>query len=194
MRSIIYLHGFNSSPHSAKAQIIQAYFQKHHCDVVCHIPTLSIEPAHAIEQVSDIIVKSQAQGENPTLMGSSLGGFYATYLSQQFGLKAVLINPAVAAHQLLVDHVGEQTHFHTGERYQFTTAYLEQLQWMNVEHISQPENFFVLLQAGDEVLDYQQAIALFSRSSLWVSGGGSHAFDHIEQTIPAVLNFLHHAK
>lgn len=192
MHDIIYLHGFNSSPRSTKAQVIQTYFQTHH-HVMCHVPALAIEPARAIDQTSELIVHIQAKGKQPALMGSSLGGFYATYLSEQFNLKAVLINPAVAAHHLLVDHIGEQTNFHTDEKYQFTHEHVEQLRALDITRLTHPKNFFVLLQTGDEVLDYQRAIALFSHSSLWVSGGGSHSFDHIERTLPAVLNFLRNA-
>jgi hypothetical protein len=190
VQAIIYLHGFNSSPHSHKAQIIQQYFKTHHPDVLCHVPALPIEPASAIRIAEELITNAQAQAMKVALIGSSLGGFYATYLSEQFNVKAALINPAVAAHELLVDEVGEQTNFHTGERYQFTHTYVEQLRALDVKRITHPHNFFVLLQTGDEVLDYQRAIALFSRSSLWVSGGGSHAFDGFEKTIPASLIFL----
>jgi uncharacterized protein len=190
VHDIIYLHGFNSSPRSTKAQVIQANFQNHHHDMMCHVPALAVEPARAVDHISELIVQIQAEGKQPALMGSSLGGFYATYLSEQFNLKAVLINPAVAAHQLLVDQIGEQTNFHTDEKYQFKQEYIEQLRALDITRLTYSKNFFVLLQTGDEVLDYQRAIALFSRSSLWVSGGGSHSFDQFELTLPAVLNFL----
>jgi hypothetical protein len=192
--TIIYLHGFNSSPQSQKAQIISHHFKTHYPDVICHIPALPPEPASAIAQVEQLISQNTMQHAKPVLMGSSLGGFYATYLSEQFDLKAVLINPAVAAHELLIDEVGEQTNFHTGEKYQFTQHYVEQLRELDVKQIQHPANFMVLLQTGDEMLDYKHTVALFSHSSLWVSGGGSHAFDNIEQTIPAILNFLKNTK
>lgn len=194
MQAIIYLHGFNSSPLSQKAKIISQYFAKHHLNINFHVPALPIEPLIAINIVSELINNSKAQGILPLLIGSSLGGFYASYLSEQFDLKAVLINPAIAAHELLINHIGEQTNFHTGEKVNFTHHHIEQLRSIEIKHITHPENFFVLLQTGDEVLDYQRAIALFSRSSLWVSGGGSHAFDNVGQTIPAILNFLRSVK
>ena len=136
------------------------------------------------------LAKTIRQDARLCLCGSSLGGFYATWLAEQSGCRAVLINPAVRPHTLLKKYLGENRNYHTGESWQFEQRHIDQLREMHKPAISQPERYLVLLQTGDETLDYRDAAEYYQGSNLLIEQGGSHAFDHFESHIPKILDFL----
>ncbi|MDR3391518.1 MAG: YqiA/YcfP family alpha/beta fold hydrolase [Sulfuriferula sp.] len=185
---LIYVHGFNSGSVSSKARELQAYFARAGKPEAVLCPDLPHRPAQAIAMLSELI----AAHDTVTLVGSSLGGFYATWLAERFGIKAALVNPAVHAHLLLAGEIGEQKNYSSGEVYQFTPQHLEELAALDLAHAQHPENFLLLVETGDEVLDYRDALAYYAESRQIVVPGGNHGFLSFTQYIPAILEFQAH--
>jgi len=185
---ILYLHGFRSSPQSAKARLMASHMaeQGRAADLLC--PALSVDPAEAIAHCSELIAQCRAGGRTPTLVGSSLGGYYATWLAEQFDLKAVLINPAVLAHLSLAGYVGTQTHFHTGEPFEFTTGHVDSLRRLEIAR-STPSRYLLLAEKGDEVLDWRQAAERYAGCDQRIFDGGDHSFTRFADMLPTILDF-----
>ncbi len=185
---IIYLHGFNSSPASFKARQLGKYLAEK--QLACHylVPELDVEPATAIKNLQNLVVEYKDRCDI-TLIGSSLGGYYATYLSEAYDLKVVHINPAVFPAQLLEDCIGINTNYHTDEQYEFTREHIAQLKDFEVVTISKPENHLVFLQTADDTLDYRDAARKFRHCHLCLEKGGSHGFDNFERIIPRIMAF-----
>ena len=184
----VYIHGFNSSPESFKAKCFEQFLIENHPDEQFIVPRLSDLPARAMVTLTDLI--NQHRDEKIALIGSSLGGFYATWLSQQYHLKAVLINPAVNPQELLVDFLGTNKNFYTGEEYEFTTEHIVQLDTVTTNNIYSPELLMVLLQSGDEVLDYRLAEKKYSATRLIVETGGDHSFQNFAKYCEPIYWFL----
>ncbi|TRX53881.1 YqiA/YcfP family alpha/beta fold hydrolase [Thalassomonas sp. M1454] len=186
-KKILVIHGFNSSPQSLKAQLTVQYMQQHYPEIEVVVPQILSTPEAAIKQLCDII---EAQPNTDWYFtGSSLGGYFATYLVDKYKRPAVLINPAVTPYLLLADYIGEQVNPHTGEVYQVTPEHMQQLKLIESE-ICQQKMFFVMVQTGDEVLDYQQAVAKYGNCKLEVQKGGDHSFIHFEQMLPKIAEFF----
>ncbi len=185
MTSLLYIHGFNSSPQSAKAQQLAADLARHHPAVPCAIPTLPNDPAGAIA----LLEKEIARLGQPLLLGSSLGGCYATYLAQQHGLRAALINPAVRPWLHFDGYLGTQTNHYTGERWELTLAHVDALRALAVPTLARPQDFLVLLQTGDETLDWRVAADYYRDCSVLKQIGGSHGFDNFEDCLPLIYRF-----
>lgn len=185
----LYLHGFNSSPASTKAQQLYAYYRDNGWEDSIYIPALSFDPKMAIYQLGCIMNDMDAdQRRNLLVIGSSLGGFYATYLAEHYGCKAVLINPAVDPHLLLKENLGVHQNYYTDEVCELTLAHLDTLIELNVD-VTQFERYRVYLQTGDETLDYRQAEQKYVQSELIIEEGGNHGFQHFERIIPDILGF-----
>lgn len=186
-QKILVIHGFNSSPQSLKAQITRQYMQIMHPEVEVLCPQLASNPCAAIKQLCDII-----EDDNHCqwyLTGSSLGGFFATYLAAKYQLKAVLINPAVKPYDLVDDILGEHSNPYTGEVYQVTVAHMQQLKLYERDKIDR-KSFFVMVQTGDEVLDYQHAVDKYQQCRLEVQQGGDHSFINFAKMLPNIVNFF----
>ena len=123
------------------------------------------------------------------VVGSSLGGFYATVAAERYGVAAVLVNPAIQPDESLRDYAGIQTNLYTGESFDVTAAHFRELRAMRVDRITRPERYWLLVQSGDEVLDYRQAVAFYAGAWQLVQGGGDHAFEGFDAQIPAILRF-----
>jgi hypothetical protein len=188
----VYLHGFLSSPHSKKAQELVQFFTDHQMPDQLIVPTLSFEPATAIQQAQDAVHKLQQQAgiERVFVMGSSLGGFYATYLAEQEGVKAVLINPAVRPFELFDNYLGPNKHFYDGQTYILEMKHIEQLQSFEVDIISKPKNLFLLLQTGDETLDYRLATEKYIDCPSWLEPGGTHSFENFMNRLEMIFHFI----
>lgn len=185
-RRVLYIHGFNSSPDSRKAQDLCRYCQEHAPGVEVSVPALPHDPAAAMEQLETEVARNPPPG---LLVGSSLGGYYATYLAEKHGLKAALVNPAVAPHRTLNrEFLGRHTNMYTGEEYEITPAHVKALRGFETP-VRHPEYFLLLVQTGDEVLDYHLAVEKYAGSSQIVQEGGDHAFADFEAVIPEILNF-----
>jgi len=185
--NILYLHGFNSSPQSEKAEITKQYIEKHHNNVNFHCPQLMSSPNAVIEQLERIL-----QVNSPYkwgIIGSSLGGYFATYLSEKYSVKAVLINPAVKPFELLVDYLGEQTNPYTQEVYQVSKRHMHELKALYEEKISK-KNYMVMVQTGDEVLDYHQAAQRYHDTKLIIQQGGNHHFVNYQKMLPNIMKFM----
>lgn len=184
---IVYLHGFNSTPASGKARLLETHMQTLGREVDYFCPQLPNGPREAID-----FIEAGVKARKPasvTLVGSSLGGFYATYLAETHGWKAVLVNPAVHAHLLLADAVGPQANWHTGEKWVLTEAHIAELAALDVPAITRPERYLLLVQTGDEVLDYRDAVAYYAGARQIVEDGGNHGFIGFERHFQTILDF-----
>lgn len=200
-KNILYLHGFNSSPLSIKAEQTRQYFHQHFPDINFVCPQLATSPSEAILQLEAIIESDKepsAKGEVSRrqwfLIGSSLGGYFASYLANKYQLRAVLINPAIKPFELLEEYIGEQTNPYTDITYQVTTQHMQALKAIeqNAPNFDdqQKNNYLVMVQTGDEVLDYQQAVEKYQHCRLIVEPGGDHSFIGFDKKLPIIAAFL----
>jgi predicted esterase YcpF (UPF0227 family) len=185
MPPLIYIHGFNSSPRSHKANLLLARMQALGLGGQLLIPALPADPSRAMQVLEQAL--AELPGRSACLVGSSLGGYYATWLAERHRLRAVLLNPAVTPYELLLDYLGDNENPYTGERYRITESDIDVLKGFDVERLSHPENFLVYVETGDEVLDYRQAVEKFAKAELVVFPGGSHEMVNFESVIDDIL-------
>ena len=188
--NIIYLHGFQSSALSIKGQQIKAFCQQY-TDFQVYLPDLNMPPQQVLTHVSDMI----AGLDQVVLIGSSLGGFYATQLVAKHGVPAVLINPAMRPWQLFHDLFGsEHIPYVVNAEWTLDHSHLDQLQQMALPFVQDADKILVLLQQGDEVLDYREAQRYYSNAShqsmIITEANGKHAMDNFADKIPMALQFL----
>jgi predicted esterase YcpF (UPF0227 family) len=188
VKKLLVIHGFNSSPQSQKARQTVTFMQAHHSDVEVVCPQLQTSPLAAMAQLEEII--NSAPQACWYLTGSSLGGYFATYLAEKYQLKAVLINPAVTPYLLLADYIGVQQQPYTGESYEITAEHMRDLKAFDIEQLSDKNRFMVMVQTGDEVLDYRQAVAKYQGCHLEVQAGGDHSFINFTAMLPAIVGFF----
>lgn len=186
MTELIYIHGFNSSPQSAKAQQLLAWAARYRPDLRLQVPALPVDPEKALALLEASV---QACGTAPGLIGSSLGGFYANVLAARHGLRAVLVNPAVHPHVLLGQYLGQLSNYHTGEAAELRHEHIAVLERLEVRP-PYPERLWVLLESGDDTLDYRQAAAFYAGCHVDIAAGGSHAYEGFEAKLPAIVEFL----
>ncbi len=185
---IIYLHGFNSSAESKKSKILDSYLKRKN-PINLESPNLSISPKKAISQIEKIIKNS---ANRVCLIGSSLGGLYATFIANKYDLKSVTINPVVKNHiSGMKDLVGTHKNFHTNEEYEFTMEYYSELQRLGLETLNKPLNHLCLIKMSDEVLDHKLTSAYFSKSYILCEKGGTHGYDDFSEKIPLILDYLY---
>ena len=146
-------------------------------------------PRAAIALAERQIAAARATGAPVTVVGSSLGGYYATHLAEKHRLRAALINPAVVAHISLAEFIGPQTNLYTGETFEFRPEYIEELRSIEVPRISRPQDFLLLTETGDEVLDYRLAVAKYAGARQMVLEGGDHSFTRWDEYLDTVLEF-----
>lgn len=186
----LYLHGFLSSPASEKAQQMLALFDAHpELGEIC-APFIHFDPQDAIALAEAELLLLKQRHERVWIVGSSLGGFYATYLAEKHQVPAVLINPAVRPFELFRHYLGEHTHYHTGETYLLEAHHLTQLEALNTATITSPEQLLLLLQTADETLDYRHAAELYRACPAWLEGGGDHSFQRFMARTPEILGHL----
>ena len=187
MTKILYLHGFASSADSTKANQISSFINKEMKKTKILIPDLNNNIKHAHDQIKFIIKQ-----ECPTaFMGSSLGGFYGTYFSEKYNLPCVNINPAIPPLDMS-EYLGENTNYSTGKKFTIDQKQLDFLNAMSksIKKIKKPENFMTLVQSGDEVLNYKQALAYYAGSQIDVTYGGNHSFDGFDNYLEKIQVFL----
>lgn len=185
---VIYLHGFNSSPDALKAQQLGDYLQQHHPKVDYRRPYIPGPPDQAVASLSDMI--TMLAGRRVCLVGSSLGGFYASWLAARFDCRAVLVNPAVAAHRLLQSRLGQQRNPYSGEQYELTTAHMQTLQSLCLEAPDDPRRFLLLVQMADEVLDARAALRYYRRCQCLIEPGGNHRFAGFQRHLPLICSWF----
>ena len=183
---LIYLHGFNSSPQSHKAQVLARHLAERGLGGCYACPALPHQPEAAVAVIEAELVRAP---KGPvTLVGSSLGGFYATWFAEKHGLKAVLINPAIHPHRDLRGFLGVQQNLHSGEKYELTEAHLAQWAQRFVTVIT-PARYLLLVETGDETLDYREAVAKYAGAKQMVVQGGDHTLQSFAHHIPLILEF-----
>lgn len=180
---IIYLHGFNSSAQSHKAQVLGRYLQEHGLGAQYACPAMPPLASDAMRAVEKLLGKAPV-----CFVGSSLGGFYATWLAEKHDAKAVLINPAIDPHVGLRAYLGPQKNLHTGEPYELTEAHLKGWQDLYVPRIT-PSRYLLLVETGDEVLDYRRAVERYAGAEQVVVGGGDHSLVTFPRHLPRILEF-----
>jgi hypothetical protein len=184
---ILYLHGFRSSPQSFKARLIAERLQALGRGAEYFCPQLPASPRDAIALAS-AIVKRFAPAD-VTLIGSSLGGYYATWLAEQAGCRAVLLNPAVKPPRDLEKYVGVTTAYHSDERFEFKREYIDELQALGVDKITLPQRYFLIAATGDEVLDWREMVAHYPGARQCVIDGSDHGISGFEHYVDQVLGF-----
>jgi uncharacterized protein len=183
---LLYIHGFNSTSGSSKAQELKLWLEAlgRGDEWVC--PDLPHQPAAAIAELSRTI---EAAKSPVKLIGSSLGGFYASVLAARYGLRAVLVNPAVHPQLLLRQALGPQKNWHTSEEYDFSQSHLNALAAMDEPAPAQPTNLLLLVETGDEVLDYKDAVAYYRDCHQIILQGGDHGFTRFADLLPFIDAF-----
>lgn len=184
---ILYLHGFRSSPQSFKTSLLASRMQAlgRGDEYVC--PQLPASPRAAIG-----LALEHANKVDPselTLIGSSLGGYYATWIAEKIGCRAVLLNPAVNAARDLAGQVGVKTQYHSNEPFEFKAEYVDELKALAVDRITQPERYFLLAATGDELLDWREMVAQFSQACQHVIQGSDHGMSDFDNYVDEVLKF-----
>lgn len=184
---ILYLHGFRSSPQSFKARLLAERMQAlgRADEYLC--PQLPASPKEAIALALQL-VQSCAPAEL-TIIGSSLGGYYATWLAERLGCRAVLLNPAVQPPRDLEQYVGVSTAYHSDAPFEFKREYIEELQALALTEISRPERYFLIAATGDEVLDWQQMVAHYPCARHRVINGSDHGLSDFAHLADEVLAF-----
>jgi hypothetical protein len=183
---IVYLHGFRSSPQSFKARLIGQRMRELGLEARYQCPQLSERPATAMADA--LALTSGMDAADLTLIGSSLGGFYAAWMAEKLGCRAVLLNPAIRAHEKLRRHVGTQTAYHDASTsFEFRAEYLVELAGMHVEVITRPERYMVLAATGDELLDWREMVGAFPGARHKVIQGSDHGMadfaDHMDEVL-----------
>ena len=183
---IAYLHGFNSSPQSHKAQVLRRFLAERGLGAQYACPALPPLASAAIREAERFLSKDTC------FIGSSLGGFYATWLAEKHRVKTVLINPAIDPHIGLRAYLGRQENLHTGEPYELTEAHLRDWERHCVPRIT-PERYLLIVETGDEVLDYRRALERYAGAEAIVVQGGDHSLQSFPQHLPRILEFAHAA-
>ena len=184
---LIYIHGFNSSSQSGKARELSLWMAERGLAESCVCPDLPDRPDEAIALLEGLIASGRGRAK---FIGSSLGGYYATWLAEKHGLKAVLINPCVACHEKLAGEVGRiQKNWHSGAEYLFTDAHVAELAELHVSRITRPERYLLLAEQGDEVLDWREAAAYYRGCRQEILEGGEHGFSRFAEYVPMIVGF-----
>ena len=186
---LLYLHGFRSSPASFKARLMLDWLGIHRPALTVWCPQLPPSPAAAWTLIEQGTADWPAKGM--AVVGSSLGGFYATALAEARGCRAMLLNPAVDPARDLAAHVGEQSHFHAPEeRFLFRPEFVDELLALTPAAITKPERYGLLVAKGDEVLDWREMVGRYPGARLRLLEGGDHGLSDFEQHLPFVLDSL----
>ena len=180
---IVYLHGFNSSPQSHKAQELGRFMAQRRLAAQYACPALSPLAADAIREIEKLPLH-----RGVCFVGSSLGGFYATYLVEKHQARAVLVNPAIDPHIGLREYLGSQKNLHTGEPYELTGAHLKEWQDLYLPRLT-PRRYLLLVETGDEVLDYRRAVERYAGAEQVVIEGGDHSLQSFPRHLQRILEF-----
>ena len=186
---LLYLHGFRSSPQSTKARSMAAWVAAHRPALKWWCPQLPPSPQEAAELI-DAGTRDWPEADM-AVMGSSLGGFYAAWLAQRRGCRAVLINPAVDPARDLAHYIGEHKSWHDStERFYFEPHFVDELRDLEAGQLTAPKRVMAVIATGDEVLDWREMQARYAGSHLRIVKGSDHALSDFEQHLPAILAHL----
>lgn len=187
MKTIVYLHGFISSPQSKKAVMLGDYLANCVTGVEYRVPRLHHRPGVAIGEVEAACAGIPA--DDLTLVGSSLGGFYATVAAERLGCRAALLNPAVRPHLHFDRHLGPQRNLYTGEEFVLGPGHVAELAALQPERITRPERYWLFVETGDVVLDYRQAVDFYRGALHTVVRGGDHTLASFPEHVPDIVEW-----
>jgi predicted esterase YcpF (UPF0227 family) len=187
---LLYLHGFRSSPQSTKARQLAAWVSSARPDLHWWCPQLPPSPAQALREVMAGL--ADWPQDAMAVIGSSLGGFYATVVAERMGCPAVLLNPAVEPARDLAGWIGVTAAWHSGEQIYFRSEYVDELRALRPCHITRPERYFAVIAKGDEVLDWREMAQRYAGCHLRLVEGSDHALsDFAQDHLGHVIDFLH---
>ena len=185
---LLYLHGFRSSPASFKARRMADWMRRHAPKVTWWCPQLPPSPRAALSLIEDGITGWPRDGM--AVIGSSLGGFYATVVAERVGCPAVLLNPAVNPARDLARHIGETTQYHSDDTFYFRPGYVDELRAMTTGRLARPARYFAVIATGDEVLDWREMSERYRGAHLRIVEGSDHGLTDFDDHLPHVLRFL----
>jgi predicted esterase YcpF (UPF0227 family) len=187
VKTIVYLHGFISSPQSKKAVMLGDYLANVVSSVGYRVPQLHHRPARAMDEV-----EAACAGIEPadlTLVGSSLGGFYATLAAERLGCRAALLNPAVHPHAHFERYLGPQRNLYTGEEFELTRGHIDELRALDLAAITRPQRYWLFVETGDVVLDYRDAVAFYKGALHTIVRGGDHTLVSFPEHVPELVEW-----
>lgn len=185
---LLYLHGFRSSPQSVKARALAAHMAAKGLADAFRCPQLPVAPAEAMAMLRTEVARlAEHTGRLPTVVGSSLGGFYATRLAEELGVRAVAVNPVVHPSRGLSAYVGRLTNLYTGETFEWTSEHVAQLRALERDRLEHPERIWLMVELGDELLDHRQTIAFYQGAKQTVLEGGDHSFTRWNDYLDEIL-------
>lgn len=185
---LLYLHGFRSSPQSAKARLMEQHLELHHPQVHFWCPQLPPSPQVAMQLVAQGI---QSWPHTMAVVGSSLGGFYATWVAQQKACPSVMLNPAVHPARDLARYIGELSSWHQPEdRFFFREEYIQELRDLDMRAHAQRAAELAIIAKGDELLDWREMQARYPQAQHILLEGGDHALSTFAEHLPAIDQFL----
>jgi uncharacterized protein len=185
---LLYLHGFRSSPSSTKARIMGRWAAQHRPELMWLCPQLDPSPRKAMRQVFAQI--EDWPRDSMAVVGSSLGGFYATVVAERSGCRAVLLNPAVDPARDLVKYIGAITAWHGDEKFFFHAEYIDELRAMHPTAITRPGRYFAVIAKGDEVLDWREMAGRYAGCKIRLLEGGDHALSDFDAHLSEIVRFL----
>jgi uncharacterized protein len=188
---ILYLHGFRSSPRSFKARLLAARLAELGLTDQWQCPQLPVSPVETVALAERLAAQALAADSNATLtlIGSSLGGFFATYLAEKHGWRAMLLNPAVVPQRDLSAYIGEQPLWHDEGSIVVEPHHIDELRSLAVTVITRPERYHLIAATGDEVLDYREMLAHYPGVRTTLIQGGDHAISQFADHVEDVLAF-----
>ena len=185
---LLYLHGFRSSPQSFKAQRVADWVRRERPDLQWWCPQLPPSPADAMRQVADGIASWPR--ERMAVIGSSLGGFYASVVAEREGCQAVVLNPAVEPARDLEKFIGEITAWHSDDRFFFRREFIDELRLLRPAAITRHERYFAVIAKGDELLDWTEMTARYAGCRTKLLEDGDHALSDFDEHLPDIVGFL----
>lgn len=186
MTTTLYLHGFCSHPDSNKGRLLRAAHEEVGIPFIA--PALHVGPKKA----SEIILKS-VRGIDPkelVVIGSSLGGFYATWLTEQIGCRAILLNPAVSPWKVVGDNLGKHELTEIGVTIEVLPSHVGELKSMRTASLKHPHQYLTFLGNEDEILDWTEGLFFYRDTQVRIVEGGDHRFSHFEELIPEIMRFV----
>ena len=185
--TILYFHGFKSSSDSGKAQEFKKFIENKTSQTKIIIPDLKDDFKEAHKQIEGLIDKNSP---NILYMGSSLGGYYALYFAQLYKTKSVLINPAIPPLKDFEIHLGKNENYATGNKFTISKDDISYIRSLHHKKILEPKNNLILLESGDEVLNYVEASSYFRGSYIDIFYGGNHSYTSIKEKFTKIKDFF----
>ncbi len=184
---ILYLHGFRSSPRSIKAKQLATRLEQRGLGARWQCPQLPVSPRAAAALIDTVVARDDAQPL--AIIGSSLGGYYATWAAERVDCRVVLLNPAIHPERDLVRDLGPQAVYHSDETVDIRPEFLDELKALRVGPVSRPERFLLVAATGDELLDWREMTARYPDVEQRIIDGSDHGLSDFDDYIDDVIDF-----